>query len=184
MWFRIELHKDGSVASCAEVEGSFKDSKHVLFVEADNKQTAIRDAARRYRERFRKATNERYHRQRAKGLCMCGAPLTGKTKCEKCLAEQNEGSRRRREAIRNGTYVPPKAMADELFLKKRRDATVRYQKKWSERAREIYWADDLNIPTLKKVLAQYDKLSPRAFRSWLEEASGVPTEERVGVAAE
>ncbi len=40
MWFRVEVHKDGSVSSCTEVEACTKAGKHVRYVEADSRDKA------------------------------------------------------------------------------------------------------------------------------------------------
>lgn len=190
MWFRIELHKDGSVASCTEVEGSIKDSKHVFYVEADSKTAALRLIAKNWREKHRRdqsiRNKARLNRLREQGRCFdCEDPaMPGHRRCETDMRRHRELTNARRAAKRDGTFKPRRRPDDvELYIKRLHKDRGRFRKLKS-RGRDDNWTDDLNIPTLRKVLAKYDTLSPRAFRAWLEEKAGVPQAERVGAAAE
>jgi N-methylhydantoinase A/oxoprolinase/acetone carboxylase beta subunit len=51
MWYRLEIGKDGSIASCTEVAASFEDGKHVRYVEADSQTEALAKALTWYQEK-------------------------------------------------------------------------------------------------------------------------------------
>jgi hypothetical protein len=42
MWYRIELHKDGTARSCVEVSQSYADGRYVRYVEASTHRDALK----------------------------------------------------------------------------------------------------------------------------------------------
>jgi hypothetical protein len=44
MWFRVQLRKDGSIASCASVEAGKSDGEHVRYIEAPDRAKACAEA--------------------------------------------------------------------------------------------------------------------------------------------
>lgn len=51
MWYRVEFNKDGSVRDAAQVSGAAEGTQTIVYVYADSKVHAIRDAAL-WRTRF------------------------------------------------------------------------------------------------------------------------------------
>lgn len=94
MWFRIELHKDGSVASAEQVDERLKDGRHVFYVESDSKEHACINALRQYeayKERQRLGKQAARAKRAAAGGCTeCGAPANGRRRCEACLKRDRE----------------------------------------------------------------------------------------------
>jgi hypothetical protein len=165
MWFRIELHKDGSVATCDEVEGSFKDTRTVHYVEADSKAQAINALAARWerlREENRKRQAQRYADRRASGRCyQCGDDSDGYL-CSRCAARKNEARRACVEASRKRGSAPKADRASPAALKAAAYNVER--KRWAEKQLK---AGGSRGATLRAVLRRFDEMPPRAFRAWL-----------------
>lgn len=87
MIYRVEFLKDGSVASCSEVESHLKEGGLVCYVEANDRAEAIARAQMSWKA----WRTKRLARLEKDGLCsMCGKrPRAGESvKCGHCLALQ------------------------------------------------------------------------------------------------
>lgn len=89
MWFRIEIRKDGSLATCQMAEGSVRDGgNRVFYVEAEDAASAASEAVSRYKrylERQRESVQARRVERKEAGLCVsCGEPSETR-QCEQCL---------------------------------------------------------------------------------------------------
>jgi hypothetical protein len=91
-WYRIEIQKDGSVASCECVGPSAGDrGGRVFYIESDSETWAIASAISRYKsylERQRESVQARRESRKSAGLCTeCGQPAPdGQRNCNPCLA--------------------------------------------------------------------------------------------------
>lgn len=161
MWFRIETHRDGSIASCVQVEGSIKDGRGVHYVEADSKQQAISILVARYdrrREKGKLLKRElRAKRKAAAICCQCQKPTDGlKLLCFSCNEANNKRSRERGEpATRTDRPAAEKVAAEQrireanrLRVGKRNGAT---------------WA---RLAVLRACLKQLES-NPRHLKTWL-----------------
>jgi hypothetical protein len=180
MWFRIELHKDGSVSSCVEVEGSFKDSKTVHYVEADSKEDAIGKLKARwelYRER-RTAKNER-ERLRRKNLGLCeryGCPDKNDGIHTLCATHHEYVKQKRKESDARKSAAGFDRLPEHIRLAKRTDeekAAIQARRDRAAREHKAkytakYGSGRLRrLQVLRKALRQFDSMTPRAFRAWL-----------------
>lgn len=115
MWFRAEIAKDGSIASLEQVEGAFKSSHRVLYVEADNKAQAASRVLVMYRARRQKASvRKRDYRARNKALGLCSEcgkapPRPGLKECQPCADVKHRppvsGRPQKSELERAAAYV-------------------------------------------------------------------------------
>ncbi len=174
MWFRVELHKDGSVASCETVEGKLKDGKHVFYVEAETKEKALADVVSMYRkvlERARRGANARYSKRRAANSCgACDSPpVPGKTLCEKHLRNSLEIYRRARDRKRGLLPQAPRLSEEERATReesKRLEREARYKREAVEKFGMTRSALFIRRGLLREALGAYDS-DPRNFRAWL-----------------
>jgi hypothetical protein len=169
MWYRIELNKDGSVKSCAEVEACIVEGKHIRYVEADSRASAVGLVQAWWRQRAAVAERTRNYRQ--KGLCDCSRPVErGRKSCEACRSRRRESQKRCR-ARQNGEIIPlrsskPAATDAEraLAVKRIRDNA---RSRSRERRRDMSDVSRSRLRALTEVLRQFDRATPRAFRAWL-----------------
>jgi hypothetical protein len=104
MWFKVVFDKDGGVRSCDIASTLYEGTDLVVFVDADNRTDAIRQAKREYIVKRKKVT--RQHRI-SSGLCVermqgCeGKASPGKRACFSCLR-----LRASRKAPRNPAKAP------------------------------------------------------------------------------
>lgn len=152
MWFRVEIRKDGGIASCEQVSGSIgEQGSSVFYVEAESKEAAIALSAERWRERKRareQALKElREKADRITGLCACGNPLEPfRAKCRACLDAY-------REKYPPGRITKPRVAVGAQEAR--------------ERARAVAIRYGSRVETLRLVLAQFDAGTPASFRAWL-----------------
>ena len=67
MWYRVEFNKDGSIRECVQVSGAADGTQTIVYVYANSKPHAIRDATF-WRTRFMAAIKaERASRKKARG---------------------------------------------------------------------------------------------------------------------
>lgn len=169
MWFRVELHKDGSVASCETVEGKLNDGKHVFYVEADTKEKALAHVVlmhRRHLERSRIKEAARRARRANEERCRdCHQPkVAGKTLCEEHLRRQRESQRRLRE---HGARPPrnPDVAAVAFQASKKRGYEA--QKAFARQAYGMTHSDASRRRSfLRETLAAY-LANPREIHAWL-----------------
>jgi hypothetical protein len=84
MIYRIEANNDGSIASCIEVESSFKNGRLVFYIEANNKTEAVSKAKKKL-ESLKRLNITRRTKLKNQGLCQtCGVNPTDKIRCKKC----------------------------------------------------------------------------------------------------
>jgi hypothetical protein len=168
MWFRIELHKDGSVASCTEVEGSFSGSgKSVHYVEADTKAAAIQILADKYKKR-RAAEKTRRQDKRAAGICVnCPASTDGGPLCVACRLKHRAANRDlyRRKCKGENVVAPTRYTTDEQRALRAQLDAERARIRARDHARRT--GETGYSRTLRRVLSHFDSMSPKAFRAWL-----------------
>ncbi len=97
MWFRVELHKDGSIASCDAVETTARSGGLVCFIDSANAAAACTAAVawrQKYLEKKRVSTRaSRARRRDIPNRCVCGGPRVDsrfKT-CSHCRARVRTG---------------------------------------------------------------------------------------------
>lgn len=169
MWFRVELHKDGSVASCETVEGKLKDGKHVFYVEAETREKALKEVVRRYQRSLdyhREYERRRRETRRANNQCSrcTEARVPGKAMCKRHLeiarelvaAGRNSGQREKKS-------LEERAAAHEESAKRSTSAS-------NSRSRERFGMSTPYASVCRRVLLEvleaYDD-NPAGFRSWL-----------------
>lgn len=164
MWFRVELHKDGSVASCETVEGKLKDGKHVFYVEADTKAAALSKVVRQYQRSLeigRASGRARSERLRAENKCWrCGKPREpGKSMCRKHLDDANR-LRKRGPLRKRPETLEERALAHDAAVKRSHSKT-----------RDRYGMSPIYLSVCRRVLvevlAAYDD-DPAGFREWMQ----------------
>lgn len=172
MWFRVELHKDGSVASCEVVEGKLRDGKHVVYVEADSKEKAVTDAVAWYK-RIRDRNLATKIRLRTEKRCVdCGAPAQdGYRFCAKHLEIRRARNNERYKKFgrkRADPLAPRRSEAESAaqYQEKKRAA----ERRFAASIREEFGMSGAQLyqrrRVLREVASAYDS-DPRGFRSWL-----------------
>lgn len=159
MWYRIELNKDRSVKTCVEVEGSFKNSGTVHYVEAESKTAAIKWLAEAYVRtlaRKKKARDLLRTGRTARNECpQCGAALpvgcrnyTCRTCIQRAKTNRTKGSKPRTR------ITTPEAAANQYLA-----------------SRKVRCDPDLTgrLYRYQEILKQFQGLSQAAFLSWLLE---------------
>lgn len=156
MWFRVEVHKDGSVKSCDQVDGSLKNGLHVVYVEADSSEEAAVKAksyVENIRARWLRAGEKRKARIAA-GLCrLCGVPAPEGSLCSKHQRKQRAADQRRRD----GTAVPRPKLTDMDRVARDRAHNAVHKKTRAERQR---------LYALQDALRAYTE-NPDGFIEWL-----------------
>lgn len=167
MWFRIELHKDNSIASCVQVSDSRNDGRAVHYIEAANKEDAIKTLLARYdlnNERRRQAVKNRTERLRAEGLCRkCGrVPCGGDGMfyCAGCLDKKKDYQ----QAVKNGQPVVPNCFTTDAKLSSQLKRQKQDIKRASQRANGNYIIVRV---AYARCLHSFDTMTPTPFRSWL-----------------
>ncbi|HEY3253289.1 MAG TPA: hypothetical protein VGJ91_05055 [Polyangiaceae bacterium] len=165
MIYRVEFRKDGSVASCAEVESQLRSGGLVCFVEADNRVSAIKRAKTKWAAWHRRSLN--------KSLCQVCQKHPRKISSENCAPCLKKWARRARElaAVRESETEESRT---ERFRKMRADVSARGKAVLNARS-DALWDSFLAAPecvtsshrsVLRQVLRAYDR-SPATFREWL-----------------
>jgi hypothetical protein len=174
MWYRIELNKDGSVASCMEVEACISEGRNVRYVEADSRGAALKLVAAWWR---RKAKDTEYYRKRAEAARLAGAcsrcrirPRAGGAKTCAACADQNK---KLRDAYHTGARVKSrrKDMTDDerAAAAQRRLVSMRNHMAGERALCGGGNPKKVRRVALEQVLAKFDELSPAAFRSWVQD---------------
>jgi hypothetical protein len=174
VWYRVEVRKDGSIVSCAEVEGSFAEAKHVYYVEADSREQACSAAALRFVAKERARKIKHYEKKKALGLCSnCGKQSRqGKAFCVDCSVKQSERDRRRHKEKAAGVYVKPAVLSVEERYQRNLERDRKHHFSYVTRVGD--WHDDLHLPTLRLVLERFHTMSQ--LREWLDRAREAPAE--------
>ena len=178
MIYRVEFRKDGSIASCVEVETSLKSGGLVVYVDAISRTDAIKDA----KKYWTKWSESRRARLSAAGTCSrCGKEPVERDRsiryCKNCLALARESAKESRKIAALPANAREKAVAERTAsANKSRDARLakicaagaRAAEKKSQAAwdRADQQLSHSQRSTLKAVLRAYDR-DPERFRSWL-----------------
>lgn len=155
MWFRVELNKDGSVASCTEAGPSFpeKGGGRIYYIEADTKESALATGLRRYKEYLesqRVAASERRKKLREHGLCRdCRNPLDPGAARSGRRARCAECARRAFEQRYRGAPVGTRGVPRPDTITKQR----------AEYRAEVF----------REVAAAAQRMSLKRFRAWITE---------------
>lgn len=169
MWYRVELRKDGAVASCTEVEALIPEKGgRIYYIEADSKEHALKLGLARYQEYLFKQRTRKTEQRRERatvGLCReCGGPVDPdprnkrKFRCSACS--------KRAYNIRIG------------FEEKGKQGVL------SDRAKTAR-QPDVYLAALKHVRAAFYRMTARAFREWLiSEIDRLENSSRAAVSAE
>lgn len=173
MWYRIELNKDGSIRSCAEVEACATEGRNVRYVEADSRKDALVLVAAWWRraETMRRNNQARITDCKKRGICVhCRSrPAEGDWRCGVCRQAQRDSADRSRRRAR-GEDIPrlvSHAKTDEARAASvLRDRETRARRLVRQYSRDWRMGGNLAIRTLSRVLASYDS-NPDGFRAWL-----------------
>jgi hypothetical protein len=174
-WWKVELDKSGAILTCEHVDAVAKGNRLLAFVQASTKAEAC-SAAKMWwaaQQAKRRAWNvSREARLLQAGLCkVCGrnANVTGRKRCEPCLARRRE----RDVQIYHGApkLVERHSGEDAAMLAYQRQQREYAKRKNAEDPRcQLRWS---------ALVEKFDALGPEAFRAWL--ASNIPEQ---AVAAE
>lgn len=169
MIYRVEFRKDGSVASCAEVESQYKSGGLVCFIEADDKAAAI-DKAKTKWEQWR---TRRLVRLENGGLCsMCGKRprVASGVKCERCLGLQRENKKDLHKIHRDpdaGLLIELRRQAIQeerrASLGKATEAALAVRVKRAEARWDLGLLEPYELSALRRVMHIYDQ-DPANFR--------------------
>jgi len=146
-WFRVELDASGAILSCRPADKAEANGKSVRYIEALTAAEACSEAKAWHRQRI--ATQERCRKAKAEarkaaGCCArCDAPPVRAGLCKR----HHEMKTANVKASREGRAVPRAPLT-------------------AEQARAAYARDHIRA-SLPRVLEQFDKLGPEAFRAWL-----------------
>lgn len=176
MWFRIELNKDNSIASCEATSGSRNEGRAVHYVEAESKGSAIALLLSRYasnNEARRKAARTRADALRAEGLCRrCGRNKCslGLTTCTDCLAKRNA---RHAERAAGAPILDQRATSvnQKLAAQARRQ-----QYDVSKAMRKAAGYLIMVRVAYARCLKSFDEMTPAVYRTWLAEALRLASE--------
>jgi hypothetical protein len=144
MWFRITIRRDGSIASCAEVESALANDETVIYVDAENKTDALYLAKREWHRNYQRARS-------LAGICRCGKPTDkDRMRCRPCLDKDTKKSLEKYHAKRGGTYKPLMPVTR------------------SKKAKPLsYTRVGVRQRILTEVLRAYDNRAGRGFREYL-----------------
>lgn len=174
MIFRVEIRKDGSVASCTEVELSLQNSKHVFYVEAKDRSDAVSRAKARF-----DSLNRSRNRAKDSGLCIScmREPRVTANHCRPCADKQVLRARERRGlehlpeperlAAHAARIEAKRANASEQLAKAREHSSESVRS-----ASDARWDSSDFIPNrmmvgvLRQCLRAFDR-NPSGFRAWL-----------------
>lgn len=187
MIYRVEIRKDGSIASCDVVESAFKDGGRVFYIDATTKVVAINEA-----KRIWSSLELRGKAAVARGLCRRCAklPLCGKYFCRICADAVNASNRERRELKLRlspedyAVALSERATAAREKLRLRHTGLSAPLAERNEAARRM-WEDPTRAVSkshhaaLRRALSAYDR-DPTGFRAWLLTKLGMPAEEKAG----
>lgn len=169
MWYRIELNKDGSIATCVEVEESHRNSRSVRYVEAVSREEACA-AILLWHKNEKDRSIRNYEKRRRAGLCYCcGAPARpGMSECADCSDRKNAHKRAVRAGLTEKVARPHAADPLALALRIKERVLVAAALK-NERRREVGLTSRLCLRRafFREVLEQFDKLDPAELRAWL-----------------
>lgn len=165
MWYRIEVGKEGEILSCQEVEAALANGRNVRYVEADSKPRAIGLVQEWFRNRADRKRISDQHRNA--GRCYCGQPREpGRVKCRACIDSNKAASARYKARKFAGADIPllqaaaSKTDAERAAVMERRLEWRKWMTRAGRRA--------LLLEKLRETLVQFDKMTPRVFRAWLE----------------
>jgi hypothetical protein len=168
--YRIEFRKDGSVASCAEIESHLKEGGLVCYVEAENREDALTRAQSKWKEWRAK----RLVRLENGGSCsMCGkrARKDGSVKCEHCLGLQRDNKKDLRNILSDpdaGLLIELRrqAIAEErrASLGKATGAALAVRVKRAEARWDLGLLEPYERSALRRILTIYDQ-DPVNFRA-------------------
>lgn len=176
--YRVEIRRDGSVASCTVVESTLADSGHVFYVDSTSKEAAIR-SAKKLHARMLVLNNARREAALAAGLCqrcMKRAADQGLTQCARCRSREKKrheaaklrGAQSAEEvAARIKRRCQERAERMREMGKKGRQTSVQARMAQSD----AFWDGSGSIsPTyrvaLRQCLRAFDR-DPASFRAWL-----------------
>lgn len=117
MWYKVQLRKDGSIASCDLVSDSIVSGNGVFFVEADSPARACICAKKLWVEKYdtgRAKIRDRQKKRRESGICrQCSAPVLvpGNTACVDCQEKKRIRQIKNRANPPSVSRLPP-AMTD------------------------------------------------------------------------
>lgn len=175
MIYRVQFRKDGSVASCSEVESHLKDGGLIVYVEAPTRASAITKGKVRLRQWF----NERTAQLRAAGRCPCGKITeAGKKTCLACrlLRAKNQQEIRRIKKLPNAeallkTRAEARAAARRASLKAIAAKASPLGSAETVRLANANWDAKVTLKhpnersLMRQVLRAYDR-DPSTFRAW------------------
>lgn len=168
MWFRITTNRDGSIAECAQVEGSLcYNGKRVHYIEAESKEQAISILAARYDRLLEQGKASTLKHRDALSVDKClGCPAearAGGRYCIDCLLKKRErrialaaGGERLRKAPARTATEKAASYRDKL------DRLKKTQKKLGGGSTRNYE----KLCFLRSLLRRYDE-NPKHFRAWL-----------------
>lgn len=186
MIYRVEIRKDGAIASCDVVESALKDGGRVFYVDALNKEEACHKAKSQFNSLVSKG-----EAAKQQGICKwcLVAPAVGKIYCRECKSKHNALGRESRKI----NALPPedraRAAADRAEVKRaerrawavahaataraaaREKTDARWDSDYKPPKRSNYW------PVLRQCLRAYDR-DPAGFRAWLLAKLGQEDAER------
>jgi hypothetical protein len=148
MWYRIELHSDGSVASCEEAASSLADGRSVHFVEADTKEDAIAILlSSAWQSGARLSSIHRELKKHRRRLGMRPLPLKGKA-VSSVLAKTSP--------------LPAPAL-----VRVKREAKPKTKRKSGVNPYNV-----VKARLYQEVLEKYEQLTAERFRAWLRSKTG------------
>ena len=173
MWFKIVTNKDGSVASCEQVDVSKDNGKTVHYVEASNKSEAIELILSRYRDnaaKQRERDRARRDKLRSANLCArCGKNnrSDGMSICFECSEKDAARQRKQRQELKLGR---PKLWKKNESDDDRIKSQINRQKKDIEKARKKANGSYIIVRVAyARCLQAFDSMTPNAYRTWLSE---------------
>ncbi len=184
MIYRVEIRKDGSIASCVEVESAVKDRGRVYYVEAEDKVRACVLAKKSF-ERLAAGYLRIQAERQANGICKaCGKNKAkpGVLQCQGCTESSTARLRERRAITRIADpELRSKMLAERAVRKKDAAKTTIRLAQQAGQAKAVAakqalgdarW--DAHTPVinpsyqqcLRQCLRAYDR-DPAKFRGWL-----------------
>ncbi len=169
MWFRIVTNRDGSIASCEQVDSSLSNGRQTFYIEADTRAAAIKVLLDRYERNNklrRDAAAERVSKARRDGLCShcCKRPRgAGLSYCSQCL----EAKRARRAELKAG--APKLSLAASTQEQKLRAQAKRAQKDNAKASKKANGHFIMVRVAYARCLNALDTMTPSNYRAWLVE---------------
>lgn len=177
MWFKVEVNKDGSVATCEQVDVSLKSGVSVVYIEAESKEKAIEKAVA-YVERIRLKARRSYEKNREKilaadrarraarakaGICSrCDEKAVASGYCEAHRVVYNEQRAAAKRDKRRGIFVKKTTSIDPL----QRAASIKAGRNESNRRANRGLRRKVRLSAFREALGFYDA-NPNTFRAWL-----------------